>query len=158
MARSASDDERLAASERGRVNRPGGGPPADGEAGPRSRDGSRPARRAANAEGGLAPAEGGSAAGAAGGSAARIGAPAAAKAAMRQIVQLTAKEPEGVTAVQRGGEGWLVGVEVVEDRRIPSSSDMLAVYETELDDGGELMSYRRIRRYSRGRGGNDEGN
>lgn len=87
----------------------------------------------------------------------RIAAPAAAKAALRQIVELTGKEPEGVTAVQRAAEGWAVGVEVVEDRRVPSSSDILAVYEAELDADGELMSYRRLRRYSRGRGGSDEG-
>jgi len=90
------------------------------------------------------------------GSADRISAPAAAKAGLRQIVELTGKEPEGVTSVQRAGDGWVVAVEVVEDRRIPSSSDILAVYDAELDADGELMSYRRNRRYSRGRGGSDE--
>lgn len=91
------------------------------------------------------------------GSPARIAAPEAAKAGLRQIVELTAKEPEGVTAVQRAEDGWRVGVEVVVERRIPSSSDLLALYEAELDPDGTLISYRRTRRYSRGRGGDDEG-
>ena len=75
----------------------------------------------------------------------------AARAALRQIAELTGKQPEGVTAVEPAEGGWVVGVEVVEDRRIPSSSDILAAYETGLDMDGELLSYRRVRRYPRGR-------
>lgn len=41
---------------------------------------------------------------------------------------------------------------MVEDRRIPSSTDMLALYEVVLDMDGELLSYKRTRRYSRGAG------
>ena len=43
-----------------------------------------------------------------------------------------------------------VGVEVVESHRIPDSADILAVYEVCLDESGELESYRRTQRYSRG--------
>ncbi|MBO0776715.1 MAG: gas vesicle protein [Actinobacteria bacterium] len=81
-----------------------------------------------------------------------VTAPEAAQAALRAIVDLTGKHPEGVTAVEPTEDGWLVGVEVVEDQRIPSSSDILAIYEAELDLDGSLMSYRRGRRYPRGRG------
>ena len=76
----------------------------------------------------------------------------AGQAALRQIAELTGKESEGVTGVEPADDGWVVGVEVVEDKRIPSSTDILATYETELDMGGELVSYRRVRRYPRGRG------
>lgn len=42
-------------------------------------------------------------------------------------------------------------VEVVDDRHIPPpSADMLALYEVVLDLDGELLSYRRTRRYRRG--------
>lgn len=71
---------------------------------------------------------------------------------LEQIAELTGKEPEGVTGVERADDGWVVTVEVVEDRRVPSSTDVLAMYETSLDADGELESYRRIRRYSRGSG------
>lgn len=76
--------------------------------------------------------------------------------AMRQIAELTGKQPEGVTGVEPGDDGWIVGVEVVEDRRVPSSSDILATYETEVDNDGELVSYRRVRRYLRGRGDSED--
>jgi hypothetical protein len=71
---------------------------------------------------------------------------------LEQITELTGKEPESVTGVKRSQDGWLVTVEAVEDRRIPSSTDILSTYEAEIDNDGELLSYRRVRRYSRGRG------
>ena len=76
---------------------------------------------------------------------------------LRQIVELTGKSPEGVSGVERSEDGWLVTVEMVEDRRIPSSTDLLATYQVELDEDGELLSYRRVRRYARGRGDCDGG-
>ncbi|HEX3489157.1 MAG TPA: gas vesicle protein GvpO [Streptosporangiaceae bacterium] len=87
----------------------------------------------------------------------RLGAAAAAEHGLRQIAELTGKEPEGITGVEPGEDGWVIGVEVVEDRRVPSSADILATYEAELDSGGDLVSYRRIRRYPRGRGDQGEG-
>ena len=80
----------------------------------------------------------------------------AAKAALREIAALTAKEPEGITEVERTEDGWTVGIELVEDQRIPSSADILAIYETTIDADGELVSYRRVRRYARGRGDTEE--
>jgi hypothetical protein len=80
----------------------------------------------------------------------------AGQAAIRQISELTGKDPEGVTGIEPADDGWMVGVEVVEDRRIPSSVDILATYETELDSGGDLVSYRRVRRYTRGHGDSED--
>lgn len=76
----------------------------------------------------------------------------AARAALRQIVELTGKRAESITGVERKEDGWTVSIEVVEDRRIPSSADILATYEARIDGDGDLLSYRRVRRYSRGRG------
>jgi len=81
-----------------------------------------------------------------------LGAAEAAQTGLREIAELTGKQPEGVTGLEPTEDGWVVGVEVVEDRRVPSSADILAIYETELDMSGELLSYRRVRRFSRGRG------
>src|SRR6266851_5605922 len=74
---------------------------------------------------------------------------------LRQVAELTGRDPEGISGVEPSQDGWLVTVEVVEDARIPSSTDVLATYQAELDLDGELISYRRIRRFARGRG--DEG-
>ena len=82
----------------------------------------------------------------------RMAAEQAAERGIRYIARFTGKEPETVTTVTPSDGGWTVGVEVVEDRRIPSSSDILAVYEADIDADGEIASYRRRTRYSRGRG------
>lgn len=74
---------------------------------------------------------------------------------MREVSELANREPESVTSIERLDEGWRVGVEVVESRRIPDSTDILAVYDTELDGEGELVSYRRSQRYYRGRAQED---
>lgn len=76
----------------------------------------------------------------------------AARLAMSQVAELTGREPESVTSLERADGGWKVDVEVVETRRIPDSADVLAIYEAELDEDGELVAYRRTRRYPRGRG------
>lgn len=79
-----------------------------------------------------------------------ISAAQAAAAALAHLEELTSKEPQGVTSVEPTEDGWVVEVEVVEDRRIPSSADMLALYEVEIDLDGNLLAYRRTRRYGRG--------
>lgn len=71
-------------------------------------------------------------------------------AARRAIAELMGRDPEAVSGVQRGDDdGWLVTIEFVELERIPQSTDVMATYEVELDDGGELTGYRRTRRYVR---------
>jgi Gas vesicle synthesis protein GvpO len=73
-----------------------------------------------------------------------------ARLAADYVAEMTGKEPEGITSLERRDDGrWVVGVEVVETRRIPDSTDILAVYEAELDPEGELLAYRRVKRYSR---------
>lgn len=82
---------------------------------------------------------------------ARIPARKVARWAAEQVMEMTGKETESVTSVRREDGGWTVGLEVVESHRVPSSTDMLAVYEAEMDAEGELVGYRRVRRYTRGR-------
>ncbi|WJD95631.1 gas vesicle protein GvpO [Streptomyces antimycoticus] len=76
----------------------------------------------------------------------------AARSAARHVEGLTGRAAEGVTSLERGEDGWIIGIEVVETHRIPDSTDILAEYQVELDDCGELSSYRRTERYYRGRG------
>ena len=73
-----------------------------------------------------------------------------AQVALREVGELVGKSPVGVTSVQPSDDGWTVEVEVVVDRRSPSSTDMLASYVVVLDLDGQLLSYRRTRRYVRG--------
>ncbi len=80
-----------------------------------------------------------------------------ARLAAQQLAQLTGRTPETVIGIERSDDGWVVELEVVESRRIPDSTDVLATYRVETDDDGELMAYHRVRRYVRGKGGDDDG-
>ncbi len=80
---------------------------------------------------------------------------AVAAGAAQQLLELTGREAEGVTGLERTDDGWRVEVEVVEVRRIPDTTDVLALYEVTLDDEGELEGYRRLRRYGRGTPGQE---
>jgi Gas vesicle synthesis protein GvpO len=81
----------------------------------------------------------------------RLPAGAVARAAIRAVAELVGRQPNGVTALEPTEDGWRVAVEVLEDERVPSSADILAIYEAELDMEGNLVAYRRTRRYQRGR-------
>jgi hypothetical protein len=73
-----------------------------------------------------------------------------ARRAAEHVAALTGRHPESVISIDRRDGDWCVGVEVVEARRIPDSADILAIYEVLVRSSGELISYRRIRRYMRG--------
>ena len=79
-----------------------------------------------------------------------------AKAARKQLAELTGRVPESVLGLRKDDDGWKVTVEVVELSRVPSSTDLLGCYVVTLDDEGELVGYERARRYQRGQTGGDE--
>jgi gas vesicle protein GvpO len=70
--------------------------------------------------------------------------------AAEQLVALTGREPEGVAGLERTEDGWIVQVELLELRRVPSTTDVIALYEVRTDERGDLQGYRRLRRYARG--------
>lgn len=71
--------------------------------------------------------------------------------AARQLAELTGKDVEGVTGLQKEDDGWRVEVELLELRRVPTTTDVLATYEVDVDASGDLQGYRRTRRYVRGK-------
>lgn len=85
----------------------------------------------------------------------RKGAQQLAAEASRQLLELTGKDPEGISGLRRSDDGWVVQVEVLELSRIPNTTDVLATYEVEVDSDGELLEYRRVHRYVRGVPGED---
>jgi hypothetical protein len=75
----------------------------------------------------------------------------AAARASEQLLELTGREAEGVTGLRPREDGWDVEIEVVDVRRVPDTTDVLALYEVQVDGDGEIESYRRLRRYARGK-------
>lgn len=66
-----------------------------------------------------------------------------------ELSRITGLDASHVSAVVNGADGWHVTVDLIELRRIPASSDVLAAYEAVFAPTGNLLSYRRTRRYSR---------
>jgi hypothetical protein len=84
--------------------------------------------------------------------ASRIGdAEDAARRAAASLGRLIDHPAEGSSEVSRGEEGnWRVCVDVVELRRVPDTMSLMATYEVDLGQDGDLLGYRRVRRYHRG--------
>jgi Gas vesicle synthesis protein GvpO len=80
-----------------------------------------------------------------------------AQLARRELADVTGLDAESATSLERGQDGgWIVTVELLELSRLPDTDDLLGLYEVELDDDGELLAYRRIRRYARSQAGENE--
>jgi hypothetical protein len=80
----------------------------------------------------------------------RLTAREAVQAVRREFPALLGRPIESVLGVERDDEGgWQVVVQVLELERIPSTTDVLGAYSVELDGEGEVVGYRRRRRYTR---------
>jgi hypothetical protein len=76
----------------------------------------------------------------------------------KEFPELLGRPVESVLGVERvdgDDDGWLVTVQVIELERIPRSTDVLGAYAVQLDENGELIGYRRRRRYNRSQADED---
>ncbi|MEU1459737.1 gas vesicle protein [Streptomyces sp. NPDC005706] len=71
--------------------------------------------------------------------------------ARAQLAELTGLQPESVSSFEQTESGWSLDVEVLELERVPDTMSLMASYQVELDEDGQLTGYRRVRRYERGR-------
>jgi hypothetical protein len=69
--------------------------------------------------------------------------------AKEYLVQLTGREPEAVSGLERSGDGWVVTLEVVEMERVPETTDVLGTFRVQVDGRGDLIGCTRVRRYYR---------
>jgi Gas vesicle synthesis protein GvpO len=72
-----------------------------------------------------------------------------ARRAMDTLAELVGCPAERITGIRRNDDGWVVEVEVLEVERVPETSDVLASYGVEIDNDGEIVEFRRLRRYLR---------
>jgi gas vesicle protein GvpO len=77
----------------------------------------------------------------------------ASRTALYQLSMLTNRPTEGVSRLEQEDEGWFFQIEIVELDRIPDSTSVLASYETHTDEDGNVVSYKRTRRYTRNQAG-----
>jgi Gas vesicle synthesis protein GvpO len=69
--------------------------------------------------------------------------------AIQSFGDLTSLPVESISRVERADDGWQVNFEVVEVERVPRLTDLLASYEVDVDRSGNLLAWRRMRRYVR---------
>ena len=85
----------------------------------------------------------------------RLSASELGQAALSTVVDLTGYMPEAVTGLEWDGEFWRVTVDMLEVARIPNTTDVIASYTVQLDEGGTLHGYKRTGRFQRGQVGGD---
>jgi Gas vesicle synthesis protein GvpO len=73
----------------------------------------------------------------------------------RELPELMGQPIESVLGLERDDGGWSVTVQVVELARIPHSTDVLGAYAVTVDSEGELIGWRRKRRYHRNQADED---
>ena len=63
---------------------------------------------------------------------------------------------DGIIEVTRNDNSWRAVVEIIERRSVPDTQDILGQYEIELDEGGEVIGYRRLEKDRRSDTGPNE--
>jgi hypothetical protein len=73
----------------------------------------------------------------------------AARAALREFVELTGLTPERISGARPEKDGWSFLLDVTELDRIPASSSVMATYRVDADQRGHVIQYERLRRFHR---------
>ena len=69
--------------------------------------------------------------------------------AREQLEEMMGRPVDAVLGMTRDEDGWTVTVQVVELERIPNSTDVLGSYDVVVDRDGDVVGYRRTKRYHR---------
>jgi hypothetical protein len=69
--------------------------------------------------------------------------------ARAELQELTGYKVDSVSSFERMEGGWQLTMTAVELRRIPAATDVLASYVVTLNDAGDIVTYRRDKRYYR---------
>ena len=75
--------------------------------------------------------------------------------ARQHVEDVIGSEADSVSGIDRSNGQWTVTVEVVQMRRVPESTDVLASYAVVVDDDGGLVSLQQTRRYRRSQADED---
>ncbi len=66
-----------------------------------------------------------------------------AECALNALTGMTKHKPSGVVGIKKGESGWVVEVELIEKESVPSSMDVLGLYEVSVDEKGNLLEFKR---------------
>lgn len=71
------------------------------------------------------------------------------RSAMAQLGDITGLISDNVSSLTKVDSGWQLVVNMIELKRIPPSTDMLASFDVSVDGKGNITRYQRSRRYLR---------
>jgi hypothetical protein len=71
------------------------------------------------------------------------------RSAMTQLGDMTGLAADEVSSLAKVDGGWHLVVDMIELKRIPPSTDMLASFDVSVDGKGNVTDYHRLRRYLR---------
>ena len=74
-----------------------------------------------------------------------LGIPELISKAREELSKLTGLELSTVLSTQKTEDGWKIAIEMIEKYSIPDQMDILAIYDTLLDDDGTLIQFSRRR-------------
>jgi len=67
------------------------------------------------------------------------------KKARSELNMLTGLEISSTISAKPDEDGWKVTLEAIEKKSIPDNMDILAIYETILDQEGNMLKFDRVR-------------
>jgi hypothetical protein len=70
----------------------------------------------------------------------------------RQMEAITGLHPDAVSRLDRSADGWTLGIDMLEHRSVPRTQDLLAAYEVAIDPDGEVLTWKRVSRFTRAQG------
>lgn len=66
------------------------------------------------------------------------------------IKGLLNKEPESISSIEKTKEGWILQCELLEKKSVPEIFDLLKIFEFMLDNNGNILSFKQIKKIRRG--------
>lgn len=72
------------------------------------------------------------------------------KKAQGDFAKFSKMPVNGVTGLSKTEKGWVVSLEALERRAIPDTMDILGLYEVQMDDEGNFLSFERKKLRKRG--------
>ena len=67
------------------------------------------------------------------------------KKAPSELKALIGLDISSTIQAEKEGDEWLVSLEMVEKHSIPEGMDILAAYDTRLDEEGNMLEFKRVR-------------
>jgi len=67
-----------------------------------------------------------------------------------KIKEALNKEPEAISSLEETKDGWVLQCDVLEKKAVPSTFDLLKIFEFRLDKNAEITGFKQVKKVRRG--------